>query len=417
MSYLDPRGGYASSDDRSSDRDVPPPYAYGVPGEEEPDPYADYRRSGRDGGGTGEIRRPASLGDIEPRDRTGGWGTSRDEGGDDETTGHGESTGGWATDAGQTAHHRTEGQNGAWGTPGGAGAAELSGARTEKNRGPGKRRAGRSAKTTGRAGRNLPVAIAVGLGLGLLVLASLFVWKPGFLGVVAVAAAVGIWEMVRALRVTGANPPLIPLIAGGVLIIGLASRAGPDAMTLGLVVTILASIIWRIADGAKAFKRDLTASILISVYVPFLLGFGVLLFEPADGNLRVTAAMLAVVLSDTGGYATGVFYGKHKMAPSISPGKTWEGFGGSVAAAALGSALFLYFTLDVPAYWGLLFGAVLAPVAVVGDLAESMLKRDLKLKDMSSLLPGHGGLMDRLDSILFAVPTAYLLLSLIAPPR
>jgi phosphatidate cytidylyltransferase len=112
-----------------------------------------------------------------------------------------------------------------------------------------------------------------------------------------------------------------------------------------------------------------------------------------------------------------VFYGKHKMAPSISPGKTWEGFGGSVAAAALGSALFLYFTLDVPAYWGLLFGAVLAPVAVVGDLAESMLKRDLKLKDMSSLLPGHGGLMDRLDSILFAVPTAYLLLSLIAPPR
>ncbi|MEA2283957.1 MAG: phosphatidate cytidylyltransferase, partial [Solirubrobacteraceae bacterium] len=314
MSYLDPRGGYASSDDRSSDRDVPPPYAYGVPGEEEPDPYADYRRSGRDGGGTGEIRRPASLGDIEPHDRTGGWTTSsgdhtgswgaeddersgewktrggersgewktgdgRRSGewktGDGERTGEwktgGESTGSWATDAGRTAQQPIEGQNGAWGTPGGAGSAELSGARTEKGRGPGKRRAGRSGKTTGRAGRNLPVAIAVGLGLGLLVLASLFVWKPGFLGVVAVAAAVGIWEMVRALRVTGANPPLIPLVAGGVLIIGLAWRAGPDAMTLGLVVTLLASTTWRIADGAKAFKRDLTASILITVYVPFLM--------------------------------------------------------------------------------------------------------------------------------------------------
>jgi phosphatidate cytidylyltransferase len=102
------------------------------------------------------------------------------------------------------------------------------------------------------------------------------------------------------------------------------------------------------------------------------------------------------------------------MAPSISPGKTWEGFAGSIFAAAIGSALLLYFLLDVPVYWGLIFGAVLSVVAVVGDLAESMLKRDLRIKDMSNLLPGHGGLMDRLDSILFAVPTAYLLYAVIA---
>jgi phosphatidate cytidylyltransferase len=141
-----------------------------------------------------------------------------------------------------------------------------------------------------------------------------------------------------------------------------------------------------------------------------------LLVAPDDGNWRVLAALLAVVLSDTGGYASGVFLGKRKMAPSISPGKTWEGFAGSIAAAAVGSAILIFFALDAPFYWGLLFGAVIAVVAVVGDLAESMLKRDLGIKDMSRLLPGHGGLMDRLDSILFAVPTAYLLLTLISPP-
>ncbi|MEV6492379.1 phosphatidate cytidylyltransferase, partial [Actinoplanes sp. NPDC051633] len=163
--------------------------------------------------------------------------------------------------------------------------------------------------------------------------------------------------------------------------------------------------------------EDFRASLLIAVYVPFLLTFGILLAQPAeDGDWRVLCTLIAVILSDTGGYAFGVFLGKHPMAPRISPKKSWEGFGGSVTAAAVGSAIVLYFTLDVAFYWGALFGAVIAVVAVTGDLAESMLKRDLGIKDMSQLLPGHGGLMDRLDSILFAVPTAYLLLTLIAPP-
>ena len=125
--------------------------------------------------------------------------------------------------------------------------------------------------------------------------------------------------------------------------------------------------------------------------------------------------LFAVVLSDTGGYASGVFLGKHKMAPSISPGKTWEGFAGSISAAAIGSGLLLYFLLDIPAYWGLLFGAVISVVAVIGDLAESMLKRDLGVKDMSNLLPGHGGVMDRLDSLLPCAAVAYLVLSALAP--
>jgi phosphatidate cytidylyltransferase len=282
---------------------------------------------------------------------------------------------------------------------------------------PGKRRADGSGKPGGRAGRNLPAAIAVGVGLVLVVLASLVVWPPAFLGVIGLAAGVGVWEMTRALRAGGANAPLIPLLAGSLLMVGLTWYRGPDALLLGLAATVLAAVVWRIADGPAAVRRDLTASILIAVYVPFLLSFAMLLQQPepdGDGRWRVLCTLLAVVLSDTGGYAVGVFLGKHKMAPSISPGKTWEGFGGSIGAAAVGSALLLYFLLDIPWYWGVLFGALISVVAVVGDLGESMLKRDLGVKDMSNLLPGHGGVMDRLDSIVFAVPTAYLLFVLIA---
>lgn len=277
-------------------------------------------------------------------------------------------------------------------------------------RGPGRRRA------SGRAGRNLPAAIAVGVALCVVVLASLVVWKDAFVGVIVLAAGVGVWEMSRALRISGAQPPIIPLLGGTALMIGLSRYAGDDAVVLGLVVTVLAAVLWRLADRPPAPGREITAIVLIVVYVPFLISFAMPLSAPDDGHWRVLCTLLAVVLSDTGGYAAGVFLGKHPMAPKISPKKSWEGFGGSVTAAAVGSALLLYFLLDVPLYWGLLFGAVISVVAVIGDLAESMLKRDLGIKDMSRLLPGHGGLMDRLDSILFAVPVAYLLLSLVAQP-
>ncbi|BCJ42438.1 hypothetical protein GCM10010168_08200 [Actinoplanes ianthinogenes] len=287
----------------------------------------------------------------------------------------------------------------------------------QAKRGPGKRRAGRGDnKGKSRAGRNLPAAIAVGLSLGLVVLASLLIWPPALLGVVVVAAAVGVWETARAVAVTGAKPPLIPLIAGTALMTGLAWYEGTDALTVGLAVTIGAAALWRLADGFQALRRDFTAITLIAIYVPFLLSFAAMLVAPEDdGTWRVLATVVAVVLSDTGGYAAGVFLGKHPMAPRISPKKSWEGFAGSITASAIGSGALLYFLMDVPVHYGLMFGAVISIVAVLGDLAESMLKRDLGIKDMSNLLPGHGGLMDRLDSILFAVPTAYLLFAIIAP--
>ncbi|MFY1627202.1 phosphatidate cytidylyltransferase [Micromonospora sp. WMMD723] len=270
--------------------------------------------------------------------------------------------------------------------------------------------------STGRAGRNLPAAIGVGLGLGALVLVPLFFFLPGFLAVLAGAIGVGIWEMARAVRRSGAHPPLVPLLAGGVLTIGLAWFAGPDALSLGLLVTVLGTMIWRLGDGPAGFQRDITAATLIAVYVPFLGGFAAMLAAaPGDGPLRVLVTVAGVVLSDTGGYAAGANFGKHPMAPRISPKKSWEGFAGSIVAAAVGSALLIWLLFDVAPWWGALFGVAVSVAAVLGDLAESMIKRDLGVKDMSSLLPGHGGLMDRLDSILFAVPTAYLLLAVLVP--
>ncbi|MFF5171222.1 phosphatidate cytidylyltransferase [Micromonospora sp. NPDC000089] len=268
----------------------------------------------------------------------------------------------------------------------------------------------------GRAGRNLPAAIGVGLGLGAAIVVPLVFYPPAFLAVLAAAVAIGTWEMARAVRRSGAHPPLVPLLAGGLLTLGLAWFAGPDALSLGLLVTVLGTMIWRIGDGPAGFQRDLTAATLIAVYVPFLAGFAALLAAaPGDGPLRVLVTVVAVVLSDTGGYAAGVTFGKHPMAPSISPKKSWEGFAGSVTAAALGSALLIWLLFDVAPWWGALFGVAVSVAAVLGDLAESMIKRDLGVKDMSNLLPGHGGLMDRLDSVLFAVPTAYLLLAVFVP--
>lgn len=269
---------------------------------------------------------------------------------------------------------------------------------------------------TSRAGRNLPAAIGVGLALGAAIVVPLFFYPPAFLAVIAAAVAIGSWEMARAVRRSGAHPPLVPLVAGGVITIGLAWFAGPDALCLGLLVTVLGTMIWRLGDGPGNYQRDLTAATLIAVYVPFLGGFvAMLAAAPDDGHLRVLVTLVAVVLSDTGGYAAGVAFGKHPMAPTISPKKSWEGFAGSVTAAAAGSALLLWLLLDVAPWWGALFGMAISVAAVLGDLAESMIKRDLGVKDMSNLLPGHGGLMDRLDSILFAVPTAYLLLAVFVP--
>ncbi|WP_051110731.1 phosphatidate cytidylyltransferase [Longispora albida] len=267
-----------------------------------------------------------------------------------------------------------------------------------------------------KAGRNLPAAIGVGVGLGSLVVASLFVQREGALFLLAAAVLIGIWELVRALGEGPRRPPFTPLAAGGVLMIGLAWYGGLPALVIGLLLTIFAAAVWRIADGPPGYQRATTSAALVAAYVPFLGSFFVLLLRPEDGALRVVAVVAAVVLSDTGGYIAGVLFGKHPMAPTVSPKKSWEGFGGSVLACAVGGSLMLYFMLDAPWWSGIIFGVLLAAGSTLGDLAESLLKRDLGIKDMGTLLPGHGGVMDRLDSLLVAAPLGYMLLSVFAAP-
>jgi phosphatidate cytidylyltransferase len=268
----------------------------------------------------------------------------------------------------------------------------------------------------GRAGRNLPAAIGVGLGLGALVVLSLFLYRPAFLAVVAGAVVVGTWELVRAIRATGARPPLIPLAAGGVVMITLAWWGQVEGLAFGLFLTVFAVMIWRLADGPTEYGPDVVASALVAVYVPFLGGFAALLATPEDGGRRVITMVALVVLSDTGGYVSGVLFGRHPMAPSVSPKKSWEGLAGSLVASGVGGAILLGLLFHVWFGWGALFGLAVAAAATVGDLGESLFKRDLGIKDMSRLLPGHGGLMDRLDSVLFAAPTAFVLFSVLAPP-
>ncbi|MBA3488418.1 MAG: phosphatidate cytidylyltransferase [Longispora sp.] len=269
---------------------------------------------------------------------------------------------------------------------------------------------------TPKAGRNLPAAIGVGVLLGALVLTSLFIWRQAAMGVLAAAIVIGIWELVRAIGPESRRPPLIPLIGGGLLMVPLAWFGGVGALTVGLLLTVLAAGVWRLADGPSGYRRSTAASALVAVYVPFLASFFVLLLRPDDGAVRVLAVLLAVVLSDTGGYVAGVFFGRHPMAPTVSPKKSWEGFTGSTLACVVGGVIMLTVGLDAAWWTGILFGVALAVASTIGDLAESLLKRDLGIKDMGALLPGHGGVMDRMDSLLVAAPVGYLLLSVLTPP-
>ncbi len=265
----------------------------------------------------------------------------------------------------------------------------------------------------GRAGRNLPVAIAVGLGLGALVTVPLYSpYRWVFIAVVTVAMAVATREVVLALRTLGAQPTMPPIVLGGVAMVLLAYREGQEALFVGLVLTVLACIVWRLADPAEGYLRDVAASTFTATYVPFLLGFAALLAAPPDGPRRVTAFIATVVCSDVGGYAFGVLFGKHPMAPSVSPKKSWEGLAGSVLLGGAAGGVFFVTLFDAAPLLGVLFGVAIVASATLGDLGESMVKRDIGIKDMGALLPGHGGLMDRLDSLLPTAPVAFLLLSL-----
>jgi phosphatidate cytidylyltransferase len=268
-----------------------------------------------------------------------------------------------------------------------------------------------------KAGRNLPVAIAVGLGMGAVILVSLLTVRQTWIAIVAVSAAIGTWELFGALhRAAGIRLSRVPVLIGGQAMIWLAWPFGTEGILGSLLVTVIGCFLWRMRLGAAGFVRDVGASMLVLCWVPLCMAFGTMLVVPADGTARVLTFLIVVICSDTGGYALGALFGRHPMAPKVSPKKSWEGFGGSILFGTVGASLCVALLLDDRWWYGLIIGPLLVGCAVTGDLVESLVKRDLGIKDMGSFLPGHGGLMERLDSLCTSAPVAWLLLVVLVPP-
>jgi phosphatidate cytidylyltransferase len=266
-----------------------------------------------------------------------------------------------------------------------------------------------------RTGRNLPAALGIGALLGGLVLVTLFTVKATFLLYVGLFVAVGLWELRQVLADRGISLPLIPLVAGGAAMFTLAYWYGAQPALAALAITVLVLMAWRLPGGPKGYLRDMTASVFALAYVPLLGVFVPLMLARPDGPRRTLVFVLLTVCSDAGGYFAGILAGRHPMAPGISPKKTWEGLGGSAVACLAAGAISLPLLLHAHLWQGLILGAAAVAAATLGDLVESMIKRDLEIKDMGRVFPGHGGAMDRLDSLAFLAPVAWLLLSVFVP--
>jgi phosphatidate cytidylyltransferase len=272
-------------------------------------------------------------------------------------------------------------------------------------------------RPSSRAGRNLPAAIGVGVGLGAAIIGSLLLFKPAFLILVAITVTLGVRELSIAFQERGTRFPLVPVAVGGVGMLVAAYFRGEGALAAALALTTVAVVVWRLTDTAEGYLRDASAGVFAAVYVPFLAGFVMLMTAADHGAQRALIFFILVSCNDTGGYATGVLIGRHPMAPSISPKKSWEGLAGSLLTAAAGGAITMVTMLHGQAWQGAVTGVAVVGSATLGDLCESMIKRDLGIKDMGNLLPGHGGVMDRLDSLLPTAPVAWLLLSLFVPVK
>jgi phosphatidate cytidylyltransferase len=267
-----------------------------------------------------------------------------------------------------------------------------------------------------RAGRDLPIAIAVGLGLLGAVAASLAFRKEVFIGFALVACGAGLWELAQALTRRDIHIPLLPLLVGTAGILVSSYTSGPEALLVAFMLTVGGVVVWRVLDGGGAEAlRDAAAGSFATAYVPFMAGFVMLMLAQPSGDRRVALFVLLVVASDTGGYAAGVLAGRHPLAPSVSPKKSWEGLAGSLALASGVGAVGMAWAFDVNPLVGVGLGVASVLTATLGDLAESLLKRDLSLKDMGSLLPGHGGVLDRIDSLLLTAPMVYLVLLVAVP--
>lgn len=295
---------------------------------------------------------------------------------------------------------------------------------------PGIKRAMRqSTKNPPRAGRNLPAAIAVGLSIGGVLVATLVFAPRIWVVLCAGAIFVASHEVVRRLREAGYVIPAIPLLIGGQFTVWLTWPYRTVGALAGFGATVVVCMIWRLVmhDNSKQhesrealagppvsnYLRDASATVFLAAWVPLFASFAALLVYPKDGAGRVFCLMIAVVASDVGGYTVGVLFGKHPLVPRISPNKSWEGFAGSLVCGTTATILTATFLAGKTPWVGALLSFVLVLTCTLGDLVESQVKRDLGIKDMGRLLPGHGGLMDRLDGVLPSAVVAWTMLTLL----
>ena len=274
-------------------------------------------------------------------------------------------------------------------------------------------------KDHGRAGRDLKAAVLSALVLLAAIAASLAFWKPAFMAIVVAAVVVAIWELRRGLLAHDVDLPEQPLMLGGAVMVLVAYLWGTDALVTATAVTALVIMLWLLHRGIDGYVKTATASVFTLVYVPFLGSFVALMLAEGgrdggglddDGVQGILVFILVTISSDIGGYIAGVLFGKHPMAPVISPKKSWEGFVGSLLACVGAGWVLVVYLLDGDWWVGLCLGLITVVMATLGDLCESVIKRDLGIKDMSQVIPGHGGLMDRLDSLLATVAPIWLLL-------
>jgi phosphatidate cytidylyltransferase len=256
-----------------------------------------------------------------------------------------------------------------------------------------------------RAGRNLPMAIAVGVGLGALIVASLVFYKYLFAVLVTAAILVAVWELYNAFLHNDVRLARSPLYVVALVGPTLAYFFGVEAHMAVFGTFVVVALMWRIRRGTEGFVKDATGSLFVGFYLPFMVGFVMLMLREEDGVARIVAFIAITVCNDVGGYAAGVLFGKHPIAPQVSPKKSWEGFAGSVILAVAVAIPLFAVAFDAVWWQAAIFGAVMVATATAGDFIESALKRDLDVKDMSNILPGHGGLMDRLDSL---IPNAFV---------
>ena len=256
------------------------------------------------------------------------------------------------------------------------------------------------------------MAIGSGLILAGVFLGTVFFSHTAFLVFWSALIVIALVELDKGLRMKGARPALpVAIGAGLVMVIGTYTN-GASAQTLGLALLLLGGMAWTLLDAGRGnVVASLGATVLMGLWVPFLASYVSTLLTRPEGDWYVSAAVALVVSGDIGAYGFGSGFGKHKMAPSISPAKSWEGFAGGLLTVLVVAALI---TANVPGFdlpLALTYGAACFLAGTAGDLAESMVKRDLGVKDLGGIVPGHGGIMDRADAVVFALPVAHAVLS------